>query len=399
MPITSTQRAGRTRRTRRVTATLVSSVFVLGLASACGDDDGSDASVEDLRTASGERDLSDVCPETVVIQTDWEPEAEHGPIYNLVGPGYTVDSNQKRVTGPLVIDGEATGVEIEVRAGGGAIGYQNIPSQTYLEQDILLGMVSTDGAMTSAADRTVTAVFSLMDKSPQMLMWDPETHPDWQGIEDIGQSDAKVVYVSGSSYQPLLVEEGLIKESQFDASYDGSPSRFVADPSIAQQGYATAEPYIYENEVSAWGKPVEYQLLADVGYNIYPQSLTIRSDELEQNAPCLEKLVPILQQSSVEFAADPQPSIDLIAEIVAEYNTSWVYTEETGTFGAQQMLDLAILANSAEGSVGSFDMDRVNDVRETFMPILTGLGAELPEDLSTEDLATNEFIDPSISLP
>ncbi|MGP3968082.1 hypothetical protein [Streptomyces sp. 6N223] len=386
-------------RRRRVSATLLSSVFVLSLATACGDDEESGNAEEELRAATGEQDLSGACPNTVVVQADWEPEIEHGPIYNLVGPGYTVDSNQKRVTGPLVIDGVDTGVDIEVRAGGGAIGYQNIPSQMYLEQDIMLGMVSTDGAMNAAADRPVTAVFSLMDVSPQMLMWDPETHPDWDGIGDIGRTDEKVVYVSGSSYAPLLVDEGLVKESQLDASYDGSPSRFVADPSIAQQGYATAEPYIYENEVSAWGKPVEYQLLADVGYNIYPQSLSVRSDELARNTPCLEKLVPILQQSSVEFAADPQPAIDLVAEIVTEYNTGWVYTEETGEFGAQQMVDLGILANSAEGSIGSFDMGRVDDARERFTPIVTDSGAELPDDLTAEDLATNEFIDPKIALP
>lgn len=396
MPLSSSKQ--RTRRSRRVSATVVSSVFVLGLATACSDDEESDAGAEDLRTASAEQDLSGVCPETVVIQTDWEPEVEHGPIYDLVGPGYTIDSNQKRVTGPLVIDDVDTGVNIEVRAGGGAIGYQNIPSQMYLEQDILLGMVSTDGAMNAAADRPVTAVYSLMDKSPQMLMWDPASHPDWQGIEDIGESDAKVVYVSGSSYAPMLVNDGLVKEGQLDASYDGSPSRFVADPDIAQQGYATAEPYIYENEVGAWGKPVDFQLLADVGYNIYPQSLTIRSGELEQNADCLERLVPVLQQSSVAFAADPQPAIDLIAEIVTEYNTGWVYTEETGAYGAGAMIDLGILANSAEGSIGSFDMQRVDDAREKFTPIVTESGAELPEDLSAEDLATNEFIDPSIAL-
>jgi hypothetical protein len=396
MPMNAKQRA------KRVSATLLSSVFVLSLATACsGDDEESGSSEGELRTApaDSEQDLSGVCPDTVVIQTDWEPEAEHGPVYNLVGPGYNVDSNQKRVTGPLVIDNVDTGVDIEVRAGGAAIGYQNIPSQMYLDQDITLGMVSTDGAMNAAADRPVTAVMSMMDKSPQMLMWDPETHPDWNEIADIGETDEKVVYVSGSSYAALLVEEGLIKESQLDASYDGSPSRFVSDPSIAQQGYATAEPYIYENEVSAWGKPVEYQLLADVGYNIYPQSLSVRSEEMGQLSPCLEKLVPIVQQSAVDYAADPDPAISLIGEIVTEYNTGWVYTEETGHFGAEQMVNLDILANGTDGTLGSFDMDRVEDARQKFTPIVTSSGAELPEDLSADDLATNEFVDESISLP
>ncbi|MGP4110332.1 hypothetical protein ACTWP5_05370 [Streptomyces sp. 4N509B] len=389
-----------TRRARRAPTTLLASALLVALtATACGDDGESDTlDAESLADPTAEQDLSDVCPETIVVQTDWMPEAEHGPIYNLVGPGYTVNTGNKTITGPLVVDNVNTGVEIEVRAGGAAISYQNIPSQMYLEQEITLGMVSTDGAMNAANDRPVTAVMALMDKSPQMLMWDPETHPDWQTIHDIGESDAKVVYVEGSSYAPMLVADGLVREEQLDASYDGSPSRFVADPSIAQQGYATTEPYVYENEVSAWGRPVEYQLLADVGYSVYPQALSVRSAELDTLEPCLTKLVPLMQQSTVDFAEDPAPTVELIAEIVTEYDAGWVYSEETGLFGAEQMVELELLTNGADGSVGSFDMERVDATREKFTPIVTASGAQLPEDLSAEDLATNDFIDTSVSL-
>jgi hypothetical protein len=387
------------RRTKRASAALLSSAFVLLLATACGDDGESSASAEDLEPATGEQRLQGVCPATVVVQADWEPEAEHGAIYNLIGPGYTIDSRDKRVSGPLVIDGVDTGVDIEVRPGGAAIGYQTIPSQMYLDDEITLGMVSTDGAVTAANDRPVTAVMALMRTSPQVLMWDPETHPDWETIADIGETDEKVLYNTGLPIGDFLVAEGLIQESQLDGSYDGSPSRFVADPSVAQQAYATSEPYIYENEVSAWGRPVEYQLLAEVGYNIYPQALSVRNDQMADLAPCMERLVPILQQSAVDFAADPEPAVSLISEVVTEYNTSWVYTEETGMFGARQMVDLGILANEEDGTIGSFDMERVESARETFTPIVTSTGADAPEDLTAEDIATNEFIDPTIGLP
>ena len=44
--------------------------------------------------AGGPLDLKAAgCPETVVMQQDWQPEAEHGAMYSLVGPGYTVDTN------------------------------------------------------------------------------------------------------------------------------------------------------------------------------------------------------------------------------------------------------------------------------------------------------------------
>ena len=67
------------------------------------------------------------CPSTIVLQTDWNPEAEHGGQYELVGPNPTINSSAKSVTGELVAHGGIdTGVQIQIRAGGPAIGYQTV---------------------------------------------------------------------------------------------------------------------------------------------------------------------------------------------------------------------------------------------------------------------------------
>ncbi|MCX5562559.1 hypothetical protein [Streptomyces sp. NBC_00038] len=352
----------------------------------------------DLEPAPAAQRLDKVCPATVVVQADWEPEAEHGPVYNLVGPGYTVDTDKKRVTGPLVIGGKDTGVKIEVRAGGSAVGYQTPASQMYIDQSITLGMVTTDSAIQSAGKQPVTAVAALMKKSPQVLMWDPETHPDWKTVADIGKSGAKVVYRDGEVFAPMLVAKGLIKKSQLDGSYDSAPSRFVADPSIAQQGFATAEPYIYEHEVAAWKKPVEFQLLSDVGYTVYPEALSVRTGALKKLSPCLKKLVPVIQQSAADFAAAPDTAVTLIDDIVKQYATSWVYSKGTGQYAAKEMVELGILGNEADGSIASFDKTRVTDSLKTFGPILTASGVKIPAGLSAEDLVTNEFIDTKIGM-
>ncbi|WP_406496935.1 hypothetical protein OHB06_42295 [Streptomyces sp. NBC_01604] len=387
---------------RRIALVGVSSAFALVTVTACGGDSTSTAgaagTADKLETAPAAQNLAGVCPKTVVVQVDWEPEAEHGPLYNLVGPGYTVDTAKKRVTGPLVIGGKDTGVKIEVRAGGSAIGYQSVSSQMYVDKSITLGTVTTDAAITGSVKQPVTAVAALMKKSPQVLMWDPATHPDWKTIADIGKTKAKIVYVDGSTYASLLVDKGLIKKSQLDGSYDGAPARFVSDPSIAQQGFATAEPYIYENEVAAWKKPIKYQLLADVGYNVYPESLSVRTGEVGKLSPCLKKLVPVLQQSAVDYAAEPAATVKLISDLVQQYNTGWVYSEGTGTFAAEQMVKLGILGDEADGSIGSFDMKRVAASLKTFAPLIEQSGAKIQEGLAAEDLATNQFIDSSIGM-
>ena len=96
-----------------------------------------------------------------------------------------------------------------------------------------------------------------------------------------------------------LVGKGILQQSQIDGGYDGTPARFVADDGkVAQQGFASAEPYIYENEVPEWGKPVAYQLIHDTGLEIYSQTMATRPENVTKFADCFKKLVPIMQQAT-----------------------------------------------------------------------------------------------------
>jgi ABC-type glycerol-3-phosphate transport system substrate-binding protein len=110
---------------------------------ACG---GSDSSSDTTTPAAAEGvDLAAAgCPETVILQTDWNPEAEHGNLYELIGDGYTIDAEKFRVTGDLVSEGKSTGVKVQVRAGGPAIGYSQVTAELYKDPSILLGFTSTD---------------------------------------------------------------------------------------------------------------------------------------------------------------------------------------------------------------------------------------------------------------
>ena len=75
-----------------------------------------------------------------------------------------------------------------------------------------------------------------------------------------------------------------------------------------------------------WGKPVKYQLIADAGFDFYQQMLSIRAGEKEKLAPCLKKLVPIMQQAQVGFMPnDPASANKLILELVNKYNNGWTY--------------------------------------------------------------------------
>ncbi|WP_159620990.1 hypothetical protein [Ruania rhizosphaerae] len=344
-------------------------------------------------------DLAGVCPATVVMQQDWQPEAEHGAMYQLVGPDYEIDTENKSVSGSLVVDGTDTGVDIEVRPGGPNVGFQPVPALMYLDEDITFGAVNTDAAIAAHEAQPTVAVTSQMTYSPQILMWDPETYPGATTIEEV-TSQGAVVVTSGDVIPALLAETVGFDLAQSDTSYEGTPARFVSDTTIMQQGFATAEPYIYENEIAEWGRPVGYQLMSEVGFSIYPEPLAVRADKLEELSPCLELLVPIMQQSQIDYLDDPESTNELIVELVEAYDLSWSYSAGVATFSAQAQLDEGIVTDDpASGVFGQLDPDRMAEIVDTFAPLLEAQGTITDASaVDPEALYTNEFIDTSISM-
>ncbi len=369
--------------------------------SACSGGGATPAATADMPI--GAIDLSEVCPATVVIQTDWNPEAEHGHLYQLLGDTYTIDAGAKSVSGPLMASGEYTGVDVEIRSGGPAIGFQTVSSQMYQDPDITLGYVSTDEAIQLSSETPTTAVYAPLDISPIMVMWDPATYPDVQSIDDVlpalTATGGVWRYFDGSAYIEYLKSAGLASPAILDGSYDGTPANFVAaGGKDMQQGFASAEPYIYENEVAQWGKPVDFALVHDAGWQTYQSAMSVRADDLETLTPCLQSLVPVLQQAGVDYYDDPAAANALILELVTEFDTGWTYSQGVADFSVQQQIDLGLAGNGPNDTYGDFDDARMADFFEKAVGVYTEMGTPPADGYTVEDLYTNEFIDPTIGL-
>jgi hypothetical protein len=384
---------------------------------ACGSDDdsgsdsteaagteaaGTDAPDSTEEMAEGEGvSLAGVCPETVVIQTDWNPEAEHGWLYEMIGDDANIDAGSGSVSGALVTSGGAeTGVQIEIRSGGPLIGFQTVTSQMYQDDSILLGFVYTDEGIQNSAEFPTVAVMSGMEKNPQMIMWDPATYPDITSIADIGEAGVLVRYFGGAAYMDYFTQTGILSESQVDGSYDGTPAGFLADQGeSAQQGFGSAEPYVYQNEVADWeGKPVAYDYINDAGWENYGESIAVRADALEENSACLELLIPLIQQSTVDYVNDPAETNALIIETVNAFDNGWVYNEDVAAYAVDTMKADGLLGNGPDGTIGNFDLDRVTGLIALAIPVYESLGQTPKEGLTAEDVVTNQFIDESIGL-
>lgn len=364
-------------------------VVALALAACSSDDSGSTNGTSET-TGS----LTGLCPETIVIQTDWFPESEHGALYEMVGDDYSVDAEKKIVTGSLIdSNGADTGVDIEVRTGGPAIGYSQVSSIMASDDSITLGYINTDEAALVYDTIPTISVVAPLEINPQIIMWDPETYPDVTSIADLGEAGITLNVFGGGRFLQVFIAEGVVTKEQVDESYDGSPARFIAeDGKIAQQGFASTEPYQYKNDFSDWGKDVAYQLIHDAGFEIYSQPLAIRAGDKEALAPCLKAFVPIVQQAAIDFMQDGDRAVGIIIDAVATFEDFWLYGEGVAQYSIDTMNDLGLVGNGPDATLGNFDFLRIDKVLDK----MRNADLDVPSDLTAEDLYTNEFIDPSI---
>jgi hypothetical protein len=194
-----------------------------------------------------------------------------------------------------------------------------------------------------------------------------------------------------------LQGSGILPEALTDGAYDGTPAKFVtAKGKDGQQGFATAEPFIYQNEVPARGKPVNFQLINDTGYPIYPEAMSVRSADLEKLSPCLKKLVPVLQQADVDYIDNPADTNKLITQLVTSYNNGWVYDDKVAEYAVKEMKKLKIASNGDNDYVGDMDEARVQKVIDIDTPLFTKTGSAPKDGLKASELFTNEFLDQSI---
>jgi hypothetical protein len=378
---------------------IVLAVIALGAAGCGGDgDEGAPQGPASTAPSDASVNLAGTCPSPIVIQTDWDPESEYGVYYHLLGPNPKIDTEHKRVSGPLLAGGKDTGVKLEVRTGGPSIGFEPVSSQMYKDTDITLGQVSTDEAIRFSAKQATLAVAAPMETSPFMIMWDPGTYPQFNTIADIGKTDTKVLYFEGDTYMAYLTGTNVLKKAQVDGSYDGKPGNFVAaGGKVAQAGFATSEPYIYEHEVRQWNKPVKYALVSEAGYPFYPQALSIRAADKQKLAPCLEKLVPIVQRAQIDFLNNPEKTNALIIQTVTDYKDFWTYSPGLAKYAIEQMR-LDFVNNGADRTLGNFEVGRVQRLIDIVTPILVGQRQATKPGLRPQDLYTNEFIDPNIGV-
>ena len=349
--------------------------------------------------------LADICPNPIVVQKDWLIQSEHGALYQLIGGAGRM--SRGRYQGPL----GSTGIDLLVLEGGRGIGLgdaETAYSALYMGNSKAgvvphLAFHDLDNAFIFSSRFPAVGVVALLDKSPSVLLWDRATYPKgFHSLPDLkafASSGQGKIYVSTTkrTFGRYLLSQGIPKDV-FMEGFRGDGETFVINNGTwLNQGAVTNEVYQFEHGFN-WRKPIDYVLVSDLGYDIYPSMVAVATSRLEELAPCLAKLVPLLQQAQVDYVTDPREVNDLIvrfadAKMAAPF---WKMSAELVENAVTVQRATGLVGNGNNQTLGDFDLQRVAGL---LAQIRGSLDVRAKKGVTPEDVVTNRFIDSRIGLP
>ncbi len=190
------------------------------------------------------------------------PKSEHGALYEMVGEGATIDAETKIVTGPLVQHGGARPASTSRSAPVARRSASSRSCRSWPRTTTSRSATSPPTKRSRTTQTTPPRRSSHPSRSTRRSSCGtPRPTPTSETIADLATAKdgegVTIRYFETGAYMQYLLSDGQVTDAQLDGSYDGGPSVFIAEGgAIAQQGFASAEPYNYENVFEDWGKPV-----------------------------------------------------------------------------------------------------------------------------------------------
>ena len=202
---------------------------------------------------------SALAQEEVTFATNWFAQAEHGGFYQAVADGTY----------------EACGLDVTIQMGGPQVNGRALMVAGRIEFYMGGNMLQAVSAVEQGIPTKVVA--AIFQKEPQVIM----THPG-QGLdtwEDLTNASTMIIGDEGfqTFYQWMMAEYGF--EAEKREPYTFNPAPFLADPTSAQQGYVTSEPFAIMNE---GGFEPNVFLMADYGFDTYSTTIETQASLIEE---------------------------------------------------------------------------------------------------------------------
>jgi hypothetical protein len=83
---------------------------------------------------------------------------------------------------------------------------------------------------------------------------------------------------------------------------------------------------------------------------------------------------------------------------VQKFNNGWQYSQGVADYAVKTMLDLGLVGNGPDKTLGNMEPDRIDKIISIVGPALATTGKQIKDGLKASDMSTNEFIDMNIGL-
>jgi NitT/TauT family transport system substrate-binding protein len=213
------------------------------------------------------------------LLTNWFAEGEHGGYY------------QAKATGLY----ERAGLDVTIMQGGPQM--NNAELLTGGDADVILG---SDIQTLNAVERGIPMV--AVASSFQFDLQGIVAHPSANAIGDLKAHPILIGAASHATFWPWLKERYGFTDDQAQP-YFFTYQRFTSDPTVAQQGYVTYDPFALRKAKIA----AKFFLLAKDGYPPYGSPAVTTQAYLKANADVIARFVRASSEGWKSYLHDPAP--------------------------------------------------------------------------------------------
>lgn len=137
-------------------------------------------------------------------------------------------------------------------------------------------------------------------------------------------------------------------------------------------------------------------MVRDAGYDVYASNVSVRPDKMEKLTPCLQKLIPMIQQTGKNYVNSPDAINKTITDWVSQDVSFSTYSEGEASYSAKILKEKGVIGPDAAGVWGGIDMAKAQESINQLIPVLNNSGSDLPAQIPANELYSTQFIDTNV---
>jgi len=262
----------------------------------------------------------------LTVLTTWFAQAEHGGLYQAVATGIY----------------KKYGLDVTVKSGGPQV--NGIQLLLAGQADFVMNY---DFAVLQGVEKgfplvTVGAPF-------QFDMQGVLAHDDVKGLGDLKNKTILVAGTGTTYWWPWLKAKYKYTDEQM-RPYTFNLQPFFADPNIAQQAFASSEPF----QAMQKGVKANFFLLADDGYPPYTGAITTTQETVAKRPDVVARFVKATMEGWKSYLENPA----LGNEIIKKENPNM--TDAQIAYGLQRMKEMKVVTGgeAAKNGIGAMSDER-----------------------------------------